>query len=75
MNGVAFQYGTPLMRNSEWPASCGGSVSTISTGVAPAGGGGTIARVTAGRAAFASAGSAVNAIVSTSSTLRYSTLP
>ena len=43
---LAFQNGTPLTRNSEWPlTSTGGSVSTTFTGVAPAVDGGTIGRV------------------------------
>ena len=48
---------------------------TIDTGVAPATGGGVSVRVTAGGAALGKAASGVNATVSRSSTLRYSTLP
>ena len=75
LNGWAFQNGTPLMRNSLWPASCGGSVKTTGTGVAPARGGGVSVREIVGSSYFVTGGSSVNAIVMMSSTLRYSMLP
>src|SRR5690349_7470666 len=70
--GLAFQNGTPLTWNSDLLFFIGGSVNTMSTGVAPSTDGTGIARVTV--TGFAAIGvSLVNSIVNTSSTARYST--
>ena len=73
---VTFQNGTPFTWNSDLPSDpAGGSVRTTSTRVAPARLGAAMSRCSAGMWCFGSDGSSLNAIVSTSSGMRYSTLP
>ena len=74
-NGFAFQNGTPLTWNSDLLSFIGGSVSTKSTGVAPSIDGARQRARDRRAAARHRRRPCVNSIVSTSSTLRYSTLP